>query len=82
MQTKKPFERSMVCGILLTNSSAITPYSGNRVRRKSVPCGGQSKDKGKYLEITQMGETYKGISEGIDRDGGILLSIDGKTGRS
>ncbi len=29
-----------------------------------------------------MGETYKGISEGIDRDGGIILAIDGKTKRS
>lgn len=35
--------------------------------------------KGKYMEINQMGESYKGICEGIDRDGAILLNIDGKT---
>ena len=31
------------------------------------------------MEITQMGETNKGIAEGIDRDGAILLNIEGKT---
>ena len=35
--------------------------------------------KGKYMEINQMGESYKGICKGIDRDGAILLDIDGKT---
>jgi biotin-(acetyl-CoA carboxylase) ligase len=26
-----------------------------------------------------MGESFKGISEGIDMDGAMLLNIDGKT---
>jgi biotin-(acetyl-CoA carboxylase) ligase len=30
------------------------------------------------MEITQMGESYKGICEGVDKDGAILLSTDGK----
>ena len=80
MQTKKPFERSMVCGILLTNLERY--YTIFRKQGSEEICSmweDRAKIKGKYLEITQMGETYKGISEGIDRDGGILLSIDGKT---
>jgi biotin-(acetyl-CoA carboxylase) ligase len=31
------------------------------------------------MEINQMGESYKGVAEGIDNDGAILLNIDGKT---
>jgi BirA family biotin operon repressor/biotin-[acetyl-CoA-carboxylase] ligase len=80
MEAKKPFERSMVCGILLTN---LEQYYN--IFRKNGPeeiCSiweDRAKIKGKYLEITQMGESFKGISEGIDRDGAMLLNIDGKT---
>ena len=35
--------------------------------------------KGKYMEISQMGEVYKGISEGIDGSGAMLLNMDGRT---
>lgn len=80
LQTKKPFERAHVCGILLTNLEryyAIFKEKGPeeicRIWEKRATI------KGKFFEITQMGETYRGVSEGIDRDGGILLSIDGTT---
>jgi BirA family biotin operon repressor/biotin-[acetyl-CoA-carboxylase] ligase len=79
VQTKKSFERAMVCGILLTNLERY--YNIFREKGSEEICliwEDRAKIKGKYLEITQMGETYKGISEGIDRDGGILLTIDGK----
>ncbi len=80
MLTKKSFERSMVCGILLTNIERY--YSIFMEKGPDEICSiweERAKIKGKHLEIIQMGETYKGISEGIDRDGGIILAIDGKT---
>jgi len=78
--TKKPFERSRVCGILLTNIERY--YSVFLEKGPEEICsiwGERAKIRGKHLEITQMGEIYRGISEGIDRDGSILLTIDGKT---
>jgi len=78
--TKKPFERSRVCGILLTNIERY--YSVFLEKGPEEICsiwGERAKIRGKHLEITQMGEIYTGISEGIDRDGSILLTIDGKT---
>jgi len=80
MLTKKSFERSMVCGILLTNIERY--YSIFMEKGPDEICSiweERAKIKGKHIEIVQMGETYKGISEGIDRDGGIILAIDGKT---
>ena len=80
LQVKKPFARPMVCGILLTSLERY--YTIFRDKGPEEICfiwEDRAKIKGKYLEITQMGETYKGISEGIDRDGGILLAIDGTT---
>lgn len=80
LQTKKPFERAQVCGILLTNLEQY--YNIFRKKGSEEICliwEDRAKIKGKYLEITQMGESYKGISEGIDRDGAMLLSVDGKT---
>lgn len=80
MLTKKPFERSMVCGILLTNIERY--YTIFTEKGPDEICSiweDRAQIKGKYLEIKQMGEVYKGVSEGIDRDGGILLAINGKT---
>ncbi len=77
---KKPFERPLVCGILLTNLERYyTIFRENGSEEICFIWEERAKIKGKYLEITQMGETYKGISEGIDRDGGILLNAHGAT---
>lgn len=80
MLTKKPFERSMVCGILLTNIERY--YTIFMVKGPEEICSiweDRAKIKGKHLEIIQMGESYRGVSEGIDKDGSILLTVDGKT---
>jgi len=80
VQTKKAFERAQVCGILLTNLERY--YNIFREKGSEEICliwEDRAKIKGKYLEITQMGESFKGISEGIDMDGAMLLNIDGKT---
>jgi BirA family biotin operon repressor/biotin-[acetyl-CoA-carboxylase] ligase len=80
VQTKKAFERAQVCGILLANLERY--YNIFREKGSEEICliwEDRAKIKGKYLEITQMGESFKGVSEGIDRDGAMLLNIDGKT---
>jgi BirA family biotin operon repressor/biotin-[acetyl-CoA-carboxylase] ligase len=80
VQTKKAFERSMVCGILLTNLERYYNIFREKGSEEiSLIWENRAKIKGKYLEITQMGESFKGISQGIDRDGAMLLDVDGKT---
>jgi BirA family biotin operon repressor/biotin-[acetyl-CoA-carboxylase] ligase len=79
METKKIYERASVCGILLTNLEKY--YSVFEKRGEKEICEiweKQAAIKGKYMEITQMGESYKGVSEGIDRDGAMLLNINGQ----
>ncbi|MCX5798399.1 MAG: hypothetical protein NTU90_02325, partial [Proteobacteria bacterium] len=79
METKKIYERASVCGILLTNLEKY--YSVFEKKGEKEICEiweKQAAIKGKYMEITQMGESYKGVSEGIDRDGAMLLNINGQ----
>lgn len=79
METKKIYERASVCGILLTNLEKY--YSVFEKKGEKEICEiweKQAAIKGKYMEITQTGESYKGVSEGIDRDGAMLLNINGQ----
>ncbi|OPY73772.1 MAG: Bifunctional ligase/repressor BirA [Syntrophorhabdus sp. PtaU1.Bin002] len=78
MEARKSFERTAVCGILLDNLERY--YGIFREKGTDEICSiweHRAKIKGKYLEITQMGESYRGISEGIDKDGAMLLTTDG-----
>ena len=78
IETKKVYERAVVCGMLLSNLEKY--YEVFKEQGESGICGiweERAHIRGKYLEITQMGETYRGISEGIDRDGGMLLNVNG-----
>jgi BirA family biotin operon repressor/biotin-[acetyl-CoA-carboxylase] ligase len=79
IETKMIFERANVCGILLSNLEKyylIFKHNGeNEICRIWEE---RSCIKGKYLEINQMGITYRGISEGIDNKGALLLNIDGE----
>jgi BirA family transcriptional regulator, biotin operon repressor / biotin---[acetyl-CoA-carboxylase] ligase len=80
IETKILFERACVCGILLSNLEKyylILKHNGeNEVCRiwEDRAC-----IKGKYMEINQMGQIYKGISEGIDNKGALLINMDGET---
>lgn len=79
METKKVFERARVCGILLTNMEKY--YRVVRDEGTEQICRiweNRAGIKGKTLEVVQMDRTYRGVSEGIDHDGGLLLAIDGK----
>jgi BirA family biotin operon repressor/biotin-[acetyl-CoA-carboxylase] ligase len=78
METKKVYERAVVCGMLLSNLEKY--YEVFKEQGESGICSiweERARIRGKYLEITQMGETYRGVSEGIDRDGAMLLNVNG-----
>ena len=80
METKKVFERAAVCGKLLSNLEKY--YLLFKEKGEAEICRiweERAAIKEKYLEIDQMGETYKGICKGIDKDGAILLNIEGVT---
>jgi BirA family biotin operon repressor/biotin-[acetyl-CoA-carboxylase] ligase len=80
METKKVYERTSLCGKLLSNLEKYYLQFRQKGEGEIVRIWEERAAlKGKYMEINQMGDSYKGICEGIDRDGAILLSIDGKT---
>ncbi len=79
IETKKVYERALVCGILLNHLEEHYRY----FRQYGAPgiCGvweERAAIKGKALEINQMGESYRGVVEGIDLDGAMLLNMDGE----
>jgi BirA family biotin operon repressor/biotin-[acetyl-CoA-carboxylase] ligase len=79
IETKNLFERARVCGILLSNLEKY--YLLFKKNGENDVCRiweDRSCIKGKYLEINQMGQSYKGISEGIDNKGALLLNVDGE----
>ncbi|MBP9561116.1 MAG: biotin--[acetyl-CoA-carboxylase] ligase [Syntrophorhabdaceae bacterium] len=82
IETNRVFNRAYVCSILLRN---IEKYymifrgaGGDEICRLWEI---RANLMGKYIEVHQMGETLRGISEGIDSSGALLLNIDGKTKR-
>ncbi len=80
MESKKIYERSRVCGILISNLERYyNLFRGDGERTIRDTWEERAQIRGKHLEINQMGESYKGIAKGIDHDGAILLDIDGKT---
>lgn len=79
METKKLYERALVCGMLLSNlEKYYLRFKQEGEREICRVWEERASIKGKYMEINQMGESYKGVAEGIDNDGAILLNIDGK----
>jgi BirA family biotin operon repressor/biotin-[acetyl-CoA-carboxylase] ligase len=80
--SKKPFERARICGMLLGNLEHY--YEVVRSQGMGEICRTweeRARIRGTYMEITQMGTTYRGISEGIDGDGAILLREKGAVTR-
>lgn len=78
METKNHFERVRICGMLL--DALETYYDLIRQQGAGEICRAweeRAKTKGTYMEITQMDRVYRGISEGIDTDGAILLNQNG-----
>jgi BirA family transcriptional regulator, biotin operon repressor / biotin---[acetyl-CoA-carboxylase] ligase len=82
LETRKVFERAEVCGMLLSNLEKYYGYFRDKGDREICNIWEKKAGiRGKYLEINQMGEWYKGTSEGIDRDGAMLLNIEGTVKR-
>jgi BirA family transcriptional regulator, biotin operon repressor / biotin---[acetyl-CoA-carboxylase] ligase len=78
METKKVYERTEVCGKLLSNLEKY--YEVFKEKSELEICRiweDRAAIKGKYLEIVQMGEVHRGICEGIDRDGAVVLNEQG-----
>jgi BirA family transcriptional regulator, biotin operon repressor / biotin---[acetyl-CoA-carboxylase] ligase len=79
METRKLYERPLVCGMLLTNLERHYRLFQQKGATEICAVWEEiAQIKGKQLEINQMGESYKGISEGIDKDGAVLLNVGGK----
>jgi BirA family biotin operon repressor/biotin-[acetyl-CoA-carboxylase] ligase len=80
--TKKAYERVEVCGMLLNTLEGY--YSLLRREGEVAVCRmweERARIKGKFLEINQMGERYSGTAEGVDRDGAVLLNMNGTVKR-
>ena len=78
IETKKHFERASICGMLLNGLERY--YEVARQQGMDEMCRlweERARTKGTYMEIRQMDRVYRGISEGIDRDGAILLKENG-----
>ena len=78
IETKIVYERARVCGMLLNNLETYYEL----LRKHGVVTvvrtwEEKAEIKGKYLEITQMGEVFKGVAEGIGDEGALLLSDHG-----
>ena len=82
METKRSYNRAYICGVML---NAFEKYY--EVFKKAG--GGEicrlweerAKINGRYIEVNQMGETIRGVSEGIAATGALLLNVDGTTKR-
>jgi BirA family biotin operon repressor/biotin-[acetyl-CoA-carboxylase] ligase len=79
LETKKVFERAEVCGKLLSNLEKYYEIFKEKSESEIVRIWQErAAIRGKYLEIVQMGEVHRGICEGIDRDGAVVLNEDGQ----
>ncbi len=82
METKILYERARVCGILLSNLEMY--YLLFKKNGEDLICRTweeRSSIVGKYMEINQSGIKYKGVSQGIDNKGALLLNIEGNIKR-
>jgi BirA family biotin operon repressor/biotin-[acetyl-CoA-carboxylase] ligase len=82
LETKIIYERARVCGMILNNLE--TYYD---LLRKDGPANlvrtweEKAEIRGRYLEVAQQGEVFKGIAQGVGDDGALLLSDHGKVHR-
>lgn len=78
METKNRFERASICGMLLNGLEKYYEIAlQNGMEEISYLWEKRAGTKGTYMEIRQMNRVYRGISEGIDKDGAILLNEAG-----
>ena len=78
IEAKKRFERASVCGMLLNSLEKHYEVVGRHgVDEVCRLWEEKAKTTGTYMEIRQMDRVYRGISQGIDWDGAVLLNENG-----
>lgn len=78
LEAKKVFERAQVCGILLANLERY--YDLAKKDGLKAICGlweEKARIKGTYLEVVQPERVFRGVAEGIDTEGALLLNQEG-----
>jgi BirA family transcriptional regulator, biotin operon repressor / biotin---[acetyl-CoA-carboxylase] ligase len=82
LETKKRFERAPICGILLNGLEKYYDLAGQLGMEEVCRLWEERAEvKGTYMEVRQMDRVYRGISEGIDKDGALLLNENGNVTR-
>ena len=82
LETKIVYERARVCGMLLGNiESCYDLLKSKGPVMLARMWEEKAKIKGKYLEVTQQGEVFRGIAHGVGEDGALLLDDRGKVQR-
>ncbi len=83
LETGNRFERARVCGMLLNNLEKYYEVVGGRgVDEVCRLWEERANIRGVSMEIVQTDRVYRGVSEGIGRDGAMLLrEEDGKVTR-
>lgn len=74
LETKKRFERTSVCGMLMGGVEKY--YEMLKARGTDEICRlweERANIRGVFMEIAQADKVCRGVSEGIDRDGAMLL---------
>ncbi len=78
IETKKYFERAVVCGMLLDDLERYYEIASSAGLGEICRLWEErAKVRGTYMEIIQTDRVYRGVSEGLAADGALLLSENG-----
>ena len=78
LETKNLFERAKVCGMLLDNLEAYYDMLSKGGMAKICRAWEErAQIKGVQMEVVQMDKVVRGVAEGIDKDGALLLNENG-----
>jgi BirA family transcriptional regulator, biotin operon repressor / biotin---[acetyl-CoA-carboxylase] ligase len=74
IETKIRFERAAICGMLLNNLERYYAISGRQGMDEICRLWEErAQTKGTFMEVRHFDRVYRGISEGIDDDGALLI---------
>jgi BirA family biotin operon repressor/biotin-[acetyl-CoA-carboxylase] ligase len=78
IEMKNPFERAKVCGMLLDNLEAYYDMlSKDGMAKLCRVWEERAQIKGVRMEVVQMANVVRGVAEGVDEDGALLLNDNG-----
>jgi BirA family transcriptional regulator, biotin operon repressor / biotin---[acetyl-CoA-carboxylase] ligase len=82
LETKNFYERARVCGILLNSLEQYYHLlKKNGVKSLCGEWAEKANIRGKQMEILQGSSVFRGIAEGVDDDGALLLNDNGTVRR-